>query len=64
MKVSRITIYAKDISLITGRTERYSRKLMKKIRDRLQKDRDQFISIEEFCAYTGLSYDEVMERLN
>lgn len=58
-KTCRICIYPKDISIITGKTERYGRKLIEKIRRHLSKTENQFVSVKEFCDYTGLNIDEV-----
>jgi len=55
----RICIYAKDIQLITGRTERYGNKLLVKIRRHLKKESHHMVTINEFCEYTGLPVDEV-----
>ena len=63
MRVDRIIIYPKDIQRITGRSERYGRLLLKRIKGHLRKDDHQFVSVEEFCAYTGLRYEQVMELL-
>ena len=59
MKIARIIIYPKDIQRITGKSERYGRLLIKKIKDHFQKDDHQFVSIEEFCDYTGLKEEQV-----
>ena len=45
MNRKRICIYAKDIQLITGRSERYGRKLLQTIRETLDKEPHQFIKI-------------------
>jgi len=63
MKVTRLIIYPKDVQLITGRSERYGRILLKRIKDHLKKEEHQFISVEEFCSYTGLKYEQVAEHL-
>ncbi len=55
----RICIYAKDVQLITGRTERYGRKLLEKIRKQLKKEDHQLVTIQEFCDYTGLPLEEI-----
>ena len=57
--MNRSCIYPKDVQRITGKSERYSRKLLKKIKADLQKGEHQFISIEEFAQYTGLTSDLV-----
>jgi hypothetical protein len=63
MKTERIIIYPKDIQRITGKSERYGRLLIKRIKDRLGKEDHQFVSVEEFCSYTGLKYERVAECL-
>jgi hypothetical protein len=63
MRVDRIIIYPKDVQRITGKSERYGRMLLKRIKDHLQKDDHQFVSVEEFCAYTGLRNEQVTEFL-
>lgn len=56
----RICIYPKDIMRITGKTERYGRKLLDRIRTKNLKTEDQFITIEEFCDYSGLKIEQVL----
>lgn len=63
MKVDRITIYPKDIQLITGKSERYGRLLLRKIKNHLNKEDHQFVTIEEFCTYTGLKIENVTQYL-
>lgn len=55
----RICIYTKDIMRITGRSESYSRVLLSKIKTSLKKEEHQFITVEEFCQFTGLKLDQV-----
>ena len=59
MKDIRIVMYPKDVQRITGKSERYGRSLLKRIKDHFNKDDHQFVSIDEFCAYTGLKYEQV-----
>jgi hypothetical protein len=63
MRVNRIIIYPKDVQLITGKSERYGRSLLKRIKSHLKKDDHQFVSVEEFCDYTGLKYEHVAPLL-
>lgn len=56
---NRICIYPKDIQRITGRSERYGRNLLDKIRISLKKEDHQFVSIDEFCSYTGLKKGDI-----
>jgi hypothetical protein len=59
----RICIYAKDIQMITGRTERYGNKLLIKIRRHFKKEKHHMVTITEFCEYTGLPFDEVVSYI-
>ena len=45
---------------ITGKSERYSRTLLSKIKISLGKSNDKLVSVKEFCNYTGLKSDEVI----
>ncbi|HLF46925.1 MAG TPA: hypothetical protein VI548_10900 [Chitinophagaceae bacterium] len=56
---NRIVIYAKDIMNITGRKERAARKLLARIRKKYRKEKGDFISVEEFCEFTGLKEEKV-----
>lgn len=59
----RIVIYAKDIENITGRKERTARRILQKIRENNGKSKDEFITITEFCEFTGLKPEQVMPFL-
>lgn len=59
----RICIYTKDVVRITGKGERSSRKLLEKIKKSLSKTEDQFITVDEFCQFTGLKLDQVQPFL-
>jgi hypothetical protein len=64
MKIVRACIYPKDIQCITGRTERYGRKLLKEIKLYLGKEPHQFITINEFSEYTGIEVDIINEYIS
>ena len=64
MEIKRIVIYSKDIEKITGRSGRYARKVMAILRKDLRKERHQFVSLGEFCSYTGIPEEEVVRYLN
>lgn len=57
--MKRICIYPADISMLTGRSDSYSRRLLRNIRKDLNKKPRQLISLQEFCDYTGLSIQEI-----
>ncbi|UMB55518.1 hypothetical protein MKD41_07770 [Lutibacter sp. A64] len=63
MKIVRACIYPKDIQCITGRSERYGRKLLNKIKDHFGKQKHQFITSEEFAEYSGIDLEIVNEYL-
>lgn len=58
-KSSRICIYPKDIMIITGKGERYGRKLIGKIKTAYSKNENQFVTIYDFCEFTGLDIEIV-----
>lgn len=62
--MKRVIIYPKDIMLITGKSERYSRDLLKKIKLHLNKKEHQFVSVQEFCEYLGLNSKEISEGIS
>ena len=55
----RICIYPKDIMRITGRGERYCHNLVKLMKEDLLKGKHQFITIDEFCQFTGIKAEQV-----
>jgi hypothetical protein len=59
----RIVIYAKDIENITGRSERTARKLLQQIRVKYNKQKGEFVTVKEFCSFTGLEEEEVKQFL-
>jgi hypothetical protein len=63
MKTERIIIYPKDIQRITGKSERYGRLLIHRIRDHLKKQEHHFVTVEEFCDFTGLKIEQVQHLL-
>ena len=62
-ETTRLCVYPKDVQRITGKSERWGRMLLEKIRDALKKEEHQFITIEEFCNYTGFKVDQVQSVL-
>lgn len=58
-KTKRLCIYPKDIQRITGKSYRQSARLLQKIRTELRKLENEFVSIEEFCQYTSLKFEQV-----
>ena len=63
MTPKRACIYPKDIQRITGRSERYGRKLLNDIRNYFGKESYQFITIKEFSEYSGIEEEIVNKYL-
>lgn len=59
----RVVIYPKDIMIITGKSERYSRYLIQRIKKHFKKEDHQVVSISEFCTYMGLEISDVEESI-
>lgn len=58
--IKRVCIYPKDIQRITGKSYRQSTRILQKLRIRLNKQQNELVSIEEFCLYTSLKYEQVL----
>ena len=56
---TRIIVYPKDVQRITGRSEKYGGILLKKIKQEFSKKEHQFVTVEEFSQYTGLSMEMI-----
>ena len=63
MNQRRACIYPKDIQRITGRSERYGRKLLNDIRNYFGKESHQFVTIKEFAEYSGIEEEVVNKYL-
>jgi len=57
--MNRVVIYPQDIALITGRSDRYGRMIIKRIKDQLGKEKHQFVTIQEFSAYMAIEIEIV-----
>lgn len=57
---TRVCIYPKDVQRITGKTYRQARLYLKKVKESLNKESHQLVSIEEFCAFSGLQMEHVL----
>ena len=55
----RVCIYPKDIQRITGKSYRQSVRILQKIRKDLNKRPNELVSIDEFCKYTSLKYEQI-----
>jgi hypothetical protein len=62
-KVKRHCIYPKDIVYLTGKSERYGRSFLNKIKKHFGKEHHQFISPDEFSEYSGIKIDVIDKYL-
>ena len=53
-RMRRIVIYPQDVALITGRSDRYGRMIIKRIKEELGKEVHQLVTIQEFAFYMGI----------
>jgi hypothetical protein len=60
---TRLCIYPKDVQRITGKSERYGRMLLQKIKSYYRKEEHQFITVEEFCQYTGIKKEDAIQYI-
>ena len=56
----RVVIYPKDVQNITGLGDRAARKLIQNIKSALGKSGSMFVTVQEFCASTGIP-EELIE---
>src|SRR6218665_3915563 len=61
--LSRLCIYPKDIQILTGKSERHGRYLIKKTKESPHKPPCQVVTVEEFCRYMGLPLETVVKKL-
>jgi hypothetical protein len=64
MLKKRICIYTSDVQWITGRNESAARRLLRKLRQKLNKTREQFVTIDEFAEYTGINPDQIQKYID
>lgn len=57
--MKRICIYPKDVQIVTGKSERYGRTIINKIKEHLNKEKHQLVTIDEFCDFMGFEISKV-----
>jgi ABC-type metal ion transport system substrate-binding protein len=62
--MKRIVLHTKDVMIITGKSERYSRELIRKMKEHFLKEKHQYITIKEFSDYLGLNSEEVEKTIH
>lgn len=58
--MNRLCIYPKDISIITGKGQRWSQRLLKNIKFVLKKEEHQLVTQKEFAEYMGIDHNLVI----
>ena len=53
-RLNRIVIYPQDVAIITGRSDRYGRMIIKRIKEHLGKEHHQLVTIAEFATYMDI----------
>ena len=61
--MERMCIYPKDVQIVTGKSERWGRDIIRKIKIKFSKQDHQLVTIDEFCSYMGLPFTEVQKKL-
>jgi len=59
----RVVIYPKDVQNITGLGDRAARKLIQNIKSGLGKSGSMFVTVQEFCACTGIPEELIKDFL-
>lgn len=59
----RMVIYVKDVIILTGRRDRTARRLLERIRQQNGKEKGGYVTVEEFCRFTGLKEEYVRSVL-
>ena len=53
----------KDIRQVTGKSMTTAQRLHSRIKKKYNKSRDGFVTVDEFCAYTGFTVERVWQVL-
>ncbi len=61
--MERVCIYPKDVQIVTGKSERWGRDIIKKIKSKFSNQNHQLVTIDEFCTYMGLDTLTVKQLL-
>lgn len=59
----RVVIYPSDIQILLGISDRSARRYIKKIKDRLGKESEQFITTQEFAEYSGIPLENIEQQI-
>ena len=57
--IERVIIFPKDVQRITGKSYRQASRIHLQIKKALNVPAEGYVSITDFCDYTGLKYEHV-----
>lgn len=60
---NRLCIYPKDVMIITGKSYCTALRLLKTIKAAYKKPKDSLITYSEFCQYTNLEEEDIIDIL-
>jgi len=60
----RAVIFTSDVALICGISDRAARRKLRKIRQKLSKEPDHYVTVEEFCFSTGIPESLVYQHFD
>ncbi|GGH14600.1 hypothetical protein FAZ19_07335 [Sphingobacterium alkalisoli] len=58
----RVCIYAKDISVLLGKSYKQSVRILRTMKDAYGKDAQQYLTLEEFSEYTGIDMEIIRRK--
>ncbi|HKL34939.1 MAG TPA: hypothetical protein VJ899_01470 [Salegentibacter sp.] len=61
--MKQICIYPKDAALLMGISVSHARRIIREIKKKHHKARHQYVTIDEFCEYTGLCPERVYAEM-
>lgn len=61
--MNRICIYTKDIQLITGKSERQCREIIRQIKKQHRKEKHQPVTVYELSDYLGVQVEKIQPLL-
>jgi hypothetical protein len=56
---TRVVIYTKDVSNMTGLCDKASRKLLRLVRIHFGKPKRSFVTVQDFATYTGIREETI-----
>lgn len=61
--MKKVIITTGDVQNVIGIGDRQARNIISKIKAHLKKEKHQIITVQEFCDYYGIQYDEICMKL-